>query len=50
MGATSGEEEDGPEDDLLEMFDISDDGTGAVGEGDNDAGVEELGWGEEPGV
>ena len=41
--ADSGEEEDRPEDDSLEVFDISDDDTGAVGEGHGNADVEEVG-------
>ena len=42
----SGEEEDGPEEDFLEVLDISDDDdTGAVGEGYDDADVEEIGRG-----
>lgn len=49
MDVDSGEEENGSEDDLLEVLDISDDDTAAVGEGHDDADVQEVGWGVEPG-
>ena len=50
MDVDSGEEENGSEDDLLEVLDISDDDTAAVGEGHDDADVQEVGWGVEPGA
>lgn len=49
-GAASSEEEDKPEDDCLEVLDITDDHTGAVGEGHDDASVDEVGRGVRPGA
>ena len=48
----SGDEEDGSQDDFLEVFDTisDDDDTGAVGAGHDDADVEEQEWGVGPGA
>ena len=53
MDADAGEEEAEPAagvEDLLEVFDISDDGTGVVKEGDDDDRVEVVGSDVDPGA
>ena len=49
LDADAGEEEGGHEEDLLEVFDISDeDGTGVIGAGDDDDDEEDVGRGVGP--